>query len=289
MDDPPFTIKPNIGIIGGKGRMGRLIARRLRAFGFKVLIADASDGPWSGELAAQCPVLILAVPISAVEKVMEKIGPYTRKDGVVVDICSLKAGPMAVMLEHARGEVVGAHPLFGPSIRRLKGQVVFLCPGRGGVWLERLESWLGGRGLRVVVTTPERHDRLMARVQTLRHILLAAFGRALIGLDGDLPVDPSLGGPWFHKLVKMLHHQCQQPVELYADLALNNPEAKTVIGALSRSLEDLARPLADGNRRGLEDCLREVEEFFARGNASMEYLCDDGMEAQGPWHDRLPI
>jgi len=285
MDDPPFTTKPNIGIIGGKGRMGRLIARRLKAFGFKVLIADASGGPWSGELAAQCPILILAVPIAAVEKVMEKIGPYTQEDGVVVDICSLKTGPMAAMLDQARGEVVGAHPLFGPSIRQLKGQVVFLCPGRGRVWVDRFESWLGDRGLRVVVTTPEHHDRLMARVQTLRHILLAAFGRALIGLDGDLPADPSLGGPWFHKLVKMLNHQCRQPVELYADLALNNPEAKTVIGALSRSLEDLARPLAAGNRRGFEDCLREVEEFFVRGNSTIEYLAPREAKTGSVWNN----
>jgi prephenate dehydrogenase len=246
-----------VGIIGGRGAMGRWLERRLLRYGCRVLVADAKLGPVSPEFVAGCQVLVLAVPIGAAEEVMALVGPHTPKNGLVMDIASLKQAPLKSMLAHARGEVVGCHPLCGPATVSLKDQTVFLCPGRGGRWLGWVREFWARQGANVVELEPTRHDRLMARVQTLRHLLLFGLGDALRRLDfsGE---EMDLAGPWFRALVELLGRQARQPPALYAELALHNPHAGEALQALQLGLAELEDCLARGNRAGLEEAMARV-------------------------------
>lgn len=260
----PFS-GPRVGIIGGRGRMGRWLGGRLRQGGHEVLVADAGQEHLLPEIAAACPVLVLAVPIPAVAVVMERVGPFTRPDGVVLDIASLKAEPLRLMLHEARGEVIGTHPLFGPSAPSLQGQLVFLCPGRGRRWLGWLRGWLEQGGAQAVEMEALAHDRLMAQVQSLRHMLLLGLGQALMEAGFDFARDLPLAGPWFSSLAGLLQQQARQPAELYADLALNNPAALPVVRALAESLTRAAACLAAGDRAGLVAMLDQVSAFVNGG------------------------
>lgn len=263
MEVVPF--RPAIGIIGGKGRMGRWLERRLRRTGHPVRIADISEGPLPVDFVQSCQVLILAVPLAAVEQVMASIGPLTRPDHLIMDIASLKAKPLMSMLAHSRGEVIGTHPLFGPATRSLVGQVVFVCPGRGRRWLAWLRRLLEMGRAEMVQMEPERHDRLMAQVQTLRHLLLVSLGRALMRLGFDPAQDLDRSGPWFQTLMALLARQVKQPPELYADLALYNPAGPEAMQALADSLREVAACLTSGDRGGLLRLMEEVG-TFVRGD-----------------------
>jgi prephenate dehydrogenase len=237
--------------------MGRWLERRLLRYGCRVLIADAQLGPLTPEFVAGCQVLALAVPIGAVEEVMAQVGPHTPAGGLVMDIASLKQASLSSMLAHARGEVVGCHPLCGPATVSLKDQTVFLCPGRGERWLAWAREFWARQGARVVEIAPERHDRLMATVQTMRHLLLYGLGEGLRRLDFDAH-DLELAGPWFRSLVDLLKRQVRQPPSLYAELALQNPHAGEAVQALELGLAELEALLARGNRQGLEQAMARV-------------------------------
>lgn len=265
MEVPPF--RPSIGIIGGRGRMGRWLERRLRHSGHAVTVVDQEQGSLGAAFVQACQVLILAVPVAAVEKVMAAIGPLTRPDHLVMDITSLKAQPLASMLAHARGEVIGTHPLFGPATRSSAGQLVFVCPGRGSRWLSWLMNLLREGRMQAVQIEAERHDRLMAQVQTLRHLLLVGLGRALMRLGFDPVQDLGRSGPWFQSIMGILAHQLRQPAELYADLALHNPAGPEAMRALGQSLSELTGCLASGDRGGLVRMMEEVGAFL-RGEGS---------------------
>lgn len=245
-DFQPITV----GVIGGRGRMGGLLVRLLEEAGQRTLVMDVADGSFQPEQAAQCLVLILAVPVQAIEEVMQAVGPYTRTDGAVIDIASLKEAPLQNMLAHARGEVVGSHPLFGPSCDPA-GQNVFVCQGRGEVWA----SWWRGlwekAGANVVEISPSRHDRLMAQVQTLRHLLVSSLGLALESLGFDPQEDLPLAGPWFGSLWQLLDNQAAQPAGLYTDLALANPHAAEAVRALGQAVEETGRCLERKDRFNL--------------------------------------
>ena len=249
-----------IGIIGGLGRMGRLFHRFFEEEGYTVRIADTrTDAGLPGEIP-ECDVLVLAVPIPSMNHVIRRIGPYTKEDGTVIDIASVKKEPVRTMLEHCRGEVIGCHPLFGPDTPSLEGRTVFVCPGRPGSRRSWFESFLKRRGAVVVHIEPEKHDRTMAVVQGLRQLLLFCFGRTLLQLDLDTVSDPAVGGPWFQTLIDLLAHQLEQPPDIYADIALQNTDVGSVFKRFSDNVEAMSASVESGDRDAVIGMMRELYE-----------------------------
>ncbi|MCB2192223.1 MAG: prephenate dehydrogenase [Deltaproteobacteria bacterium] len=258
-----------VGIIGAQGRMGAWLRRLLEPAVGRLLTADIKGEPATPEWVASCQMIILAVPVQAVEGVMQAIGPHTDPEGVVVDISSLKQMPLASMLAHARGEVVGAHPLFGPGADSLKEQVVFLSQGRGRRWLTWLKRFLRNQGAKAVVMAPERHDHLMAQVQTLRHLLLYAFGWSLMKMGYSPEDDGDISGPWFRELLSMLVHQSGQPAELYADLALHNPDGLHAARTLLQGLGSMVSALEGKDRGALVETMEQVGAFIKNSSPAL--------------------
>jgi len=256
-------MKPaSVGIVGGMGRMGSLLARLLAGAGYRVECADTRQDGTAAERVAENDVVILAVPISALETVVKQIGPFTRKDGAVIEIASVKQAPVRFMREHCRGEVICSHPLFGPSLTSLKDQVVFLCPLDPGPWTDWFRRFFSERGARVVDMEPERHDRLMATVQVLRHLVLFCFGRALLELDFNLEEDLNVSGPWFSCLVEMLRRQLDQSPDLYADLALHNPAVKEVARCFLEAANESGTLFGSRDSEGIRNFITEIRPFF---------------------------
>ncbi|ADK83851.1 Prephenate dehydrogenase [Desulfarculus baarsii DSM 2075] len=240
-----------IGIIGGSGRMGRWLVDYLQGLGCRARVAASRHAQAERDLAQNCHVLVLAVPVGQMTTVMAELGPLTRPDGLVVDLCSLKETPLQAMLAHARGQVVGCHPLFGPTANGLDGQTVFLCPGRGQSWLERLQNFLHTQNANVVSLTATEHDKLMAIVQSLRHILVAALGQTLANSDINLKAILPMAGPWFNHLAQLLQNQAAQPASLYAHLATQNPHALAPAQALRQAIDNITQAIQDNDENAL--------------------------------------
>lgn len=251
-----------ITVVGGLGGMGAFMVGLFEEAGCRVNVADVSNGPIDWKSAADADVVILAVPIPAVGDVLKKIGPYTREDGVVIDICSLKQGPIDLMKEHCRGEIIGSHPLFGPSAPSVLDQTFFVSPVKSEKWFRWFKSFLQARGARVVQIAPEKHDRLMACVQVLRHLMLFSFGLSLTRLGFDLDDSLPISGEWFSKLVGMLGSQLKQAPDLYADLALNNPESKKVLEAFVQAASDIFESVSSGDKNAVLKLFNEVSANF---------------------------
>ena len=259
MKEPDF-----ITVVGGRGRMGSLWTKVLTRDGYRVAVVDPKSGPVVWEELSLSRVIFVAVPIPAMEGVMKEIGPLTRPDGVVIDLCSVKEEPIRSMLDHCRGEVIGAHPLFGPGLERLEGQTFFVCPARSRAWLGWLRDFLEGQGLRVVEIEPEAHDRLMAVVQVLRHLLVFTFGQSLLNLDFDPGAQGNHLGPWFNQLVAQAMNQTAQGGELFVDLARYNPAAHEVCQAFSSAARTMGRAYGSPDRSALKDSIESISAYFER-------------------------
>ncbi len=178
------TTTPTIGIIGF-GAFGRLMATHL-APRLPVLAHDPRlgrgaetgvDGVASGtlEAAASCSIVVLAMPVQRMAEAIATIAPHLRPGTLVLDVGSVKVLPAALMQaglpRHV--EIAATHPLFGPESARdgLAGLKIMLCPIRGtrvlrvGAFLRRVLR------LRVILATPEEHDREAAMVQGLTHLI----------------------------------------------------------------------------------------------------------------------
>lgn len=180
----------SFGIIGF-GRFGQLAAQHLRAH-FTVVVADPDEaaataaaalGVRYGSLedAAACDVVMLAVPVQSMQAVIGAIAPHVRPGALVLDVASVKLLPARWMAEALPDsvDIVATHPLFGPQSARngLAGQPLVVCPVRGEAH-HKVAEFGRSLGLAVSITTPEEHDREMAYVQALTHLI----GRTLVNI-----------------------------------------------------------------------------------------------------------
>lgn len=129
--------------------------------------------------AASADIVILAVPVPALEATVKEIKPFLRPGQLVIDLCSVKCKPVKIMQDNLPADVdsVSLHPLFGPQSGKngIHGMNVTLCPVQGDRTACVTEFLERALGLKVHTTTPEGHDQEMAYVQGLTHMIAKVF------------------------------------------------------------------------------------------------------------------
>jgi len=235
-----------IGIIGGTGGMGKWFASFFQQEGYSVQISGRSTGSDPRQLAVDCPVVIVSVPIEATEAVIRKIGPCLPRESVLMDLTSLKEDPVRAMLEASVSEVIGLHPLFGPRVASLDGQNIAVCPARGERWLPWLKDVLEKNGANLVETTPEGHDKMMALVQGLNHFNTVMLGLTLAGSDVSPEELRRFSTPIFRERLDHLNRIVAHP-DLYAHLIAGNPHTDKILVSYRKILDELLTLLRSGD------------------------------------------
>ncbi|MGE0082945.1 MAG: prephenate dehydrogenase/arogenate dehydrogenase family protein [Desulfococcaceae bacterium] len=240
-----------IGIIGF-GRFGKLMAGYLSG-DFEVFIYNRSGkdeeirkiGAKPAVLAEVCSqkVLILSVPISAMQGFLKEISPLLRKDAVVVDVCSVKVWPVQWMQELLPQSVsiLATHPMFGPdsAAQSLHDRKIVLCPVRiEDSRYGKVKSWISSKGMIVIETTPEEHDRQIAVSLSLTHFIgrsLEEFGAKELIIDTE----------GYKRLLHILGVVTHDTWQLFMDMNRYNPYAKenrlAFIDAMKRTEEKLGQ------------------------------------------------
>ena len=239
-----------LGIIGF-GDFGRLAATHLRGR-FDVgahdphLPADAIHAHGLRALslaeAAQSDVVMIAVPVQVMERVIAEVAAHVKPGATVIDIASVKVLPSQWLMRSMPESVhiVPTHPLFGPqSVARdgLAGRQLVICPLRNEQHLK--VAALGEElGLRVQITTAEEHDREMAYVQALTHLV----GRTLSSMN--IP-DEMLKTQSYQHLLDLCDLLRRYSFELFTAIQTLNPFADEVTQAFVTRAGDLLARVHD--------------------------------------------
>lgn len=238
--------------IAGQGSFGRLLAAVLAPHA-RVLVHDPAGSGASPagvevvgpEASANADIVIPAVNLQRLAGALADLAPRLREGSLVADVTSLKVEPVDMMqrLLPRRAQILGTHPLFGPRSveeRGLAGQRVALCPVRIDTeTYASVRSFLGDRlGLTLVETTPDEHDRQMALVQALTH--LVGHAAAELALD-DLP----LGTLAYQRLRELATNISQDSPELFDAIQTRNPYAGAVRARFVDAVDRVRRRAGD--------------------------------------------
>ncbi len=259
----PMQIEPRtVAIIGGRGGMGRCMAALLGDLGHAVMIADVDTALSPEEAAAAADVTVISVPIDATLDVIRRVGPRIRAEALLMDVTSIKAAPLAAMLESCAGSVVGTHPLFGPTVHSLQGQRVVITPGRGEAWLAWVRTMLRARGLSLVETTAEAHDAAMAVVQVLQHFSTEVMGATLARLGVSVEETLAMTSPIYQMDLWLTARHFAQSPQLYAAIQMNNPQTGRILGAFVAAAHELQTIVATRDHAAFEKLFGAVRERF---------------------------
>ncbi len=176
--------KNTLGIVGF-GAFGQLAAQHLREY-FELSVYDPiasrahaaqqlGVGFSSMDAVSRCDVVLIASPVASFEDVVGAIAAACRPGALIVDVGSVKVQPSEIMHRVLPGdvEIIATHPLFGPQSARndIKGLKIAVCPIRGTMHARFAAFLRKSLGLKVVLTTPEAHDKEAAMVQGLTHLI----------------------------------------------------------------------------------------------------------------------
>ena len=258
MDAASYTV----AIIGGHGRIGRVMARLFGDLGHRLLLVDTDTTLRADEAAASADVVVISVPIDVTESVIREVGPYVREGALLMDVTSVKEAPLRTMLEATPASVVGTHPMFGPSVHTLQGQRVVICRGRGDTWADWVAQSFAARGLVITETTATQHDRAMSVVQVLTHFQTQVQGLTLSRLGLPLAETMPFTSPaYLLELYVAARHFAQDPA-LYGSIEMRNPRTAEVTAVFGQSVHDVADILARGDQAAFSRLFDDVRSFF---------------------------
>ncbi|WP_082767066.1 prephenate dehydrogenase [Bosea sp. PAMC 26642] len=243
----------SIGLLGF-GAFGRLMARHLQPH-LPLVVFDPAQpaapdtsgrGLVPGSIAevAACDIVVLAVPVHALAEAISALHPHLRTGTVVLDVGSVKIEPTRLLLTGLPDDVdiIGTHPLFGPQSARegLEGLKIALCPIRGDGFC-RIAAFLRHiLKLDVILTTADAHDRDMALVQGLTHLV----AKILVRME---PMPRRMTTRSFELLMQATEMVRHDAPGVFLAIEQANPHARAVRERFFAHAQELTNALEEDN------------------------------------------
>ena len=178
------------------------------------------------ELSAWADCIFLCTPISIIDDIAREVAKYCRPGCLLTDVGSTKQGIVEVFDSLAATGVlgIGGHPMAGSERQGITGAdrylfenaVYVLTPGKNTPRsaVEALSSLLGPTGAHIITMGAETHDRLVASVSHLPHLVASTLVNMLRGQDEALAL--AAGG--FRDTTRV----ASGDPELWTDILLSN-------------------------------------------------------------------
>ena len=229
-------------IIGGTGETGRWFARFYKKHGFDVVlwginkrkdIAQVLSMPFAEDLDSEIrssDIVMISVPIDITGKTIQEFAPKMPAGSLLMDITSIKTVPMDAMMKYAPAhvEILGTHPMFGPSIPDIRGQIVIFTPveGRCSKWFPIIRSLYEDNGAHIEIMDAAQHDKMMAVVQGLTHFAYISIGSVFRELEFDVANSRRFMSPMYDIMLDLIGRILAQNPYLYAMIQMNPEVAK---------------------------------------------------------------
>lgn len=269
-----ITPSLSVGIIGGRGRTGRQFARLFRSAGFRVRCVGSRDHVAREVLVREADLLIFSVPLSHAADIMRRtLRAARRVDQLILDVSSLKVRECRAMTV-AKGEVIGMHPLFGPTTDP-RGEMVILCPVRASTQTVRsLRALLHTCELRTKILTPLEHDRLMTTVQVIPHLKSLLMADLLRRCNADLAAMLGHCTPTYRMEFNVIGRFLDDHPDLYMPIIFRNPQTPRLLRLLRRILDEYisiadTQSLMRAEKR-YHACRRHFASYLASARAQSE-------------------
>ncbi|SCB46411.1 prephenate/arogenate dehydrogenase family protein [Rhizobium multihospitium] len=241
--------------------------------------------PSSAEAVKDADLVIVSVPVGASESVAKDIAAHLKPGAIVTDVGSTKASVIAQMQPHMPSNVhfIPGHPLAGteksgpdagfPGLFRGRWCIFTPVPGTDEAAIKTLRTFWEALGSRVDEMDPEHHDKVLAIVSHLPHLI--AYN--IVGTADDLEtvtesevIKYSASG--FRDFTRLA---ASDPT-MWRDVCLHNRDA--ILEMLSRFSEDLAS-LQRAIRWGDGD---KIFELFTRTRAIRRSIVEAGQDVDVP-------
>jgi prephenate dehydrogenase len=266
-----------LGLLGGsvaKGARAQGLAREIVAIGrrresMELAVRDGAVDAITTDVAeglAGADFCVLATPVATLASLLDVIWRAAPDDLVLTDVGSTKAAIVQAADGLARRRplaFIGAHPMAGSEqsgygVARadlFKGALVVLTPtdASNPEALKRVWGFWEALGARVTTLDPATHDRAVAAISHLPHLVADALVDAVLRMD---PQFLSVAGAGFRDTTRIAAANPRIWREIYQE---NRAALGEALGAFRRALDELERLVGDGDDAAVEQALDRIK------------------------------
>jgi prephenate dehydrogenase len=190
-------------------------------------VADGKDF-FTLQEAATADIVILAVPIHALETWIRNIVPLMRSNAVLVDVSTVKKYPVALLKKYAKGvRYIATHPMFGPESYKKKGgdvtgfRIVVAAHTMPTSVYMAYKKHIATFGFDILEMSADAHDKSSAETLFLTHLVGQIVSR---GKFVRTDIDTVSFGYLMDAVESVKHDK-----KLFRDVFRYNPYCKVVL------------------------------------------------------------
>ncbi len=239
----------------------------------------------AAEAVRDADLVIVSVPVGASGAVAAEIAPALKKGAILTDVGSTKASVIAQMQPHIPDGVhfIPGHPLAGTEksgpdagfaeLFQNRWCIFTPLPGTDPAGLERLSEFWRRCGANIDTMDPAHHDRTLAIVSHLPHII--AYN--IVGTADDLQtVTKSEVIKYSASGVRDFTRLAASDPTMWRDVCLHNKDAiLEMLARFSEDLSSLQRAIRWGDGEKLFD-------LFTRTRAVRRSIIEAGQDIDAP-------
>ncbi|MEQ8711569.1 MAG: prephenate dehydrogenase/arogenate dehydrogenase family protein [Cyclobacteriaceae bacterium] len=262
-----------IGVIGGSQGMGKWLVNYFQNKGFEVGFSSNDSRTQyltNVQLVTDSDVIILAVPISHMEKVMDQIFPYL-EGRTVIDVCSVKSGivekfqRLHELYNSVECSYLSIHPMFAPTIESVVGQVVLFnyAHVQNSDTTKKWKSFFAEDGAQVMEVDHIEHDKTMGIIQGLNHFNVFVSAKTLARHGDNMKLIKRFSSPTYRIFVIFFTRYVMQTPRLYAEIQIFNPYVKEIVRLFMEEAQQLLTVIEQQDFDGFENYVLGMQPFFA--------------------------
>ncbi len=241
-----------LGLIGGSMALDLKKRGSYQVFGIdhnknhvqKAIDLEIIDAATDFPQLKDASVVIVAVPVNAISKVVQKVLDYISEDTLVFDVGSVKKSICNTLDNHPkRKNFVAAHPLAGTEFsgpeaaiyNLFDDKVTILCDVSKTNWkiLDKAISLFKLLNMRIKMMEPDAHDRHIAYVSHLSHVSSFMLGKTVLEIEKNEEYIFDMASTGFASTVRL----AKSSAAMWSPIFIENKE--NVIRSLNEYIKNL--------------------------------------------------
>ena len=258
------SVKRHVAIIGGSGKMGRWMGDLLKKSGHRVDIVDPSSG--NGLTVDDCKwadTVIVSIPISRTEAMLQKLDSVCKEDALIFDIASLKSPFVETLKEiGSRRKVCSIHPMFGPSAGSMYDRNLIVCDCGSRTAVDEVVDLFRNHGANMRTMDVDEHDKYMSYVLGLSHAVNIAFFTVLERSGIDYNDMRSVASTTYSKLMDTNESVALEDPYLYYEIQHLNKFRESMLKEFDDSVSDVVEAALADNPQAFKELMDRGREYF---------------------------
>ncbi len=254
-------------VIGGNGKMGQWFVRFLSNQGFKVDISDIHSMDDNNvdytQIELNYDYIIVAAPIAASAKILQELARL-QPTGIVMDVGSIKS-PLKLPLMNlvdAGCKVVSIHPMFGPDIKLLSNKHVIFIDLGDAESVQKVKALFQPTMVEQIDMQLEDHDRLVAYILGLSHVINIAFMSVLSESGEAADTLARLSSTTFDAQLAIGENVVSENPHLYFEIQKLNNYSKSTLNALGDAVQRIITVVNNNQEEAFVKIMQKAQSYM---------------------------